>query len=131
MAFIKIFESELKTTIRLLAFTILMLTFVISFPLGVSAKTINVDANSVTFEPAQVEVNHGDTIHFEIKKSPPHNVVFDPRGASDLSQLSHKEMEMSGGFDITIPKDIKPGAYQYWCDPHQGVGMIGRVVVKG
>ncbi|MEM9149251.1 MAG: plastocyanin/azurin family copper-binding protein [Cyanobacteria bacterium P01_F01_bin.3] len=131
MALTKIYQNKLESAIKLVTFAILIVTFIISLSLPVSAETINVDANSVSFSPAQIEVHPGDTIHFEIKKSPPHNVVFDSRGPSDLSQLSHKEMEMSGGFDVVIPENVKPGSYQYWCDPHQGVGMIGKIIVKG
>ncbi|MEM9090299.1 MAG: plastocyanin/azurin family copper-binding protein [Cyanobacteria bacterium P01_F01_bin.53] len=131
MSIVKIFQDKLKVAFKGLAFTILVLTFIVGFSLPVSAEVINVDANSVTFEPAQIEVQPGDIIHFEIKKSPPHNVVFDSRGESNLSQLSHKEMVMSGGFDVVIPEDTKSGTYQYWCDPHQGAGMIGKVIVRG
>lgn len=131
MDLIKNYIGKLRPAIRLVAIPILIGIVLISASLPASAKTISVDANSVYFEPAQTEVQPGDTIHFEIKKSPPHNVVFDSRGPSDLSQLSHKEMVMSGGFDIVIPTNTKPGTYQYWCDPHQGVGMLGRIIVKG
>ncbi|MEM9217812.1 MAG: plastocyanin/azurin family copper-binding protein [Cyanobacteria bacterium P01_F01_bin.150] len=131
MDFVKFYAGKLKATIGLLPVLLLMGIIFISASLPASAETINIDANSVYFEPAQAEVRPGDVIHFEIKKSPPHNVVFDSRGPSNLSRLSHKAMEMSGGFDITIPKDTKPGTYQYWCDPHQGVGMLGRIIIKG
>ncbi|MGD1849512.1 MAG: plastocyanin/azurin family copper-binding protein [Cyanophyceae cyanobacterium] len=116
---------------RALACVAVVLVFVSSIQLPASATIINVDANSVTFDPAQVEVQPGDRIHFEIKKSPPHNVVFGSRGPSDLTKISHSEMVVSGGFDITIPQDTKPGTYQYWCSPHRGAGMVGEIVVKG
>ena len=131
MKIINICKDKFTKIARMLGCVALVLASIASFQSPASAATVSVDANSVTFDPEQVEVQPGDSIHFEIKNSPPHNVVFGSRGPSDLTEISHSEMVMNGGFDITIPEDTKPGTYQYWCSPHRGAGMIGEVVVKG
>lgn len=130
MILLNILKDPVQKAIKSIAITALVIAFIISFSVPASADIVNIDAYGTTFEPAQIDVLPGDVIHFKIKKSPPHNVVFDRRGPSDLSEISHREMVMSGGFDIAIPEDAEPGTYQYWCDPHQALGMIGHITVK-
>jgi len=88
-------------------------------------------AGMLVFEPAEVTIAPGDTVHYEIAGVPPHNVVFDPsNSAGDVSSLSHQSFAMSGGFDVTFPTDVTPGDYSFYCEPHRGAGMAGKVTVK-
>jgi plastocyanin len=96
------------------------------------------DNSMLAFEPAEIAVKPGDTVKWVINKVPPHNVVFDgsniPGGDKAVATaLSHKKLEMTPGssFEITIPTDAQPGEYSYYCEPHRGAGMIGKVVVGG
>jgi plastocyanin len=95
------------------------------------AATTNVQMGSssgmLVFEPAQITVAPGDTVHYEVGGVPPHNVVFD----GNLSSLSHSSMAMSGGFDVTVPADATPGTYSFYCEPHRGAGMVGKITIKG
>ncbi|WP_263970912.1 plastocyanin [Leptolyngbya sp. NIES-2104] len=105
-----------------------------------SADTVNVKmggAKGLVFEPAVVTVKPGDTIHFDVGQLPPHNVIFDaakvPGKNADLAaSLSHKALEgAKKSFDVAIPADAPAGEYTYYCLPHRGAGMVGKVVVAG
>jgi plastocyanin len=115
-----------------------------SFAVSVSpaaAATVSIkmgsDAGMLVFEPANVTINPGDTVQFMINKVPPHNVIFNPKlvpGADKAlaKSLSHPQMGMDGQtFDITFPKDVPAGDYSYFCAPHQGAGMVGKITVAG
>lgn len=94
------------------------------------------DKGMLAFEPAKLNVKPGDTVTWVINKVPPHNVVFDsasiPGGDKALAKsLSHKKLEMAPGdkIEVTIPKDAAAGEYTYYCEPHRGAGMVGKLIV--
>ena len=96
------------------------------------------DRGMLAFEPSKLTVKPGDTIKWLNNKVPPHNVVFDkmknPAKSADLAKaLSHKQLFMSPGqnFEITIPTDAPAGEYTFYCEPHRGAGMVGKVIVEG
>lgn len=89
-------------------------------------------AGMLVFEPTEVTIAPGDTVHYEVAGVPPHNVVFDPgNSAGDVAPLSHQAFAMSGGFDVTFPADATPGSYSFYCEPHRGAGMTGTITVQG
>ncbi|PZV15347.1 MAG: plastocyanin [Leptolyngbya sp.] len=109
-------------------------------PAAAETFTVKMGADNgmLSFVPAKIAVKPGDTVKWVINKVPPHNVVFDsstiPGGDKAVATaLSHKKLEMSPGtsFEITIPTDALPGEYSYYCEPHRGAGMAGKVVVGG
>jgi plastocyanin len=111
-------------------------------PAPASADTVTVkmgaDNGMLAFEPAKITVKPGDTVKWVINKVPPHNVVFDvasvPGGDKALAtSLSHKKLEMAPGssFEVTIPADAPAGDYSYYCEPHRGAGMVGKITVAG
>ena len=79
---------------------------------------------SLVFEPADVTINAGDTVHFVNGMLPPHNVIVE-----DHPELSHDGLAFASGesFDITFPE---PGDYTYWCGPHKGAGMVATIHVS-
>ena len=79
---------------------------------------------NLIFEPSEVTIDAGDSIHFVNNMLPPHNVVVE-----DHPELSHEALAMLPGeeFDVTFPES---GDYTYWCGPHKGAGMIGTVHVN-
>ena len=81
------------------------------------------DGNLI-FEPADVTISAGDTVHFVNNMLPPHNVIVE-----DRPDLAHESLAMLPGeeFDITF---TEAGDYTYWCAPHKGAGMIGTVHVE-
>lgn len=104
-----------------------------------SAETYTVKMGTpkgLVFDPAIVTVKPGDTVKWEVGQLPPHNVVFDatkvPGGKDVADKLSHKGLEGAGkSFEVTIPGDAAPGEYSYFCLPHRGAGMVGKIVVAG
>jgi plastocyanin len=98
------------------------------------ASTVSVtmgEGGMLSYSPAEVSIAPGDTVHFDVGLAAPHNVVFDAaNSAGDVSSLSHSALEMSGGFDVSFPSDAAKGTYSYYCEPHRGAGMVGKIVVQ-
>lgn len=96
------------------------------------------DKGMLAFEPAKISVKPGDTIEWENNKLPPHNIVFDntknPAKSADLAKaLSHKQLMMNPGQtqSTTFPADAPAGEYTFYCEPHRGAGMVGKIIVEG
>ena len=78
----------------------------------------------LVFEPSEVTINAGESIHFVNNMLPPHNVLVE-----DHDELGHDALAMMPGeeFDVEFPE---AGDYTFFCGPHKGAGMIGTVHVK-
>jgi plastocyanin len=101
-----------------------------------AADTVKVkmgtDAGGLGFDPPTVTIKAGDTVQWVNNKMAPHNVVFAKGGSVDedvATKLSHKAMLFSPGesFETTFSE---PGEYSYYCEPHRGAGMVGKVIVQ-
>nr|AUG32835.1 plastocyanin precursor [Paulinella longichromatophora] len=96
--------------------------------LSTNAATVEVklgtDSGMLAFEPSTVTIKAGDTVKFVNNKLSPHNAVFDGH-----EELSHPELAFSPGesWEETF---TTPGTYDYWCEPHRGAGMVGKVIVE-
>jgi plastocyanin len=137
------FKAAIPRRLGLLLSTILLV--VASFALSASpaaADTYTVkmgtDKGLLQFEPATVTIKPGDTVKWVMNKVPPHNIVFDdtkiPGGDKALAKkLSDEKLKFSPGesYEKTFSADIEPGTYSYYCQPHRGAGMAGKVVVEG
>ena len=136
----------IAATLRRLGLAVLTMVLVASsfafFAPSAAAETYKVklgsDKGMLVFEPSKLTVKPGDTIEWVNNKVPPHNVVFDaannPAKSSDLAKsLSHKQLLMTPGQEAktTIPADAPAGDYTFYCEPHRGAGMIGKVTVEG
>ena len=108
---------------------LILLTFIfIGIALGPSIAyaadvQMGYDGNLV-FEPSEITINAGESVHFVNNMLPPHNVVVEGH-----DELSHEALAMMPGeeFDVAFPQ---AGDYTYWCGPHKGAGMIGTVHVE-
>lgn len=137
------FKAAIPRRLGLLLSTILLV--VASFALSASpaaAETYTVkmgtDKGLLQFEPSSVTIKPGDTVKWVMNKVPPHNAVFDdakvPGGNKAVAKkLSHEKLTFSPGesFEATFPADIAEGEYPFYCQPHRGAGMAGKVIVKG
>ena len=97
----------------------------IFFAAPVWAVDVQMGSNgNLVFDPAEVSISAGESVHFINNMLPPHNVVIE-----DHPELSHEALAMLPGeeFDVDFPE---PGDYTYWCGPHKGAGMIGTVHVS-
>ena len=48
---------------------------------------------------------------------------------ANVEALSHEDYLNAGGDSVTSKFDT-PGTYGYYCEPHQGAGMKGKVIVQ-
>ena len=114
----------MKLLRRLLILTFIFIAIAIG-PRAAYAVDVQMGANgNLIFEPAEVTISAGESVHFVNNMLPPHNVIVE-----DHDELSHEALAMMPGeeFDVTFPE---AGDYSYWCGPHKGAGMIGTVHVK-
>jgi len=95
------------------------------FALPVFALDVQMGYNGgLVFEPSEITINAGESVHFVNNMLPPHNVIVEGR-----TDLSHDALAMTPGeeFDVTFPE---AGDFNFWCDPHKGAGMTGVVHVQ-
>jgi plastocyanin len=126
----------------LLSTIVLIATSFIFSVAPASAETYTVkmgsDNGQLQFVPASISVKPGDTVKWEMNKLGPHNAVFDtagvPGGDKTLAtSLSQSKLLFNAGqaYETTIPSDAPAGTYSYFCQPHRGAGMVGKIVVEG
>ena len=108
---------------RLLAVFALVFAFVFASPVFALDVQMGFDGNLV-FEPSEITINAGESVHFVNNMLPPHNVIVENR-----DDLSHGDLAMMPGeeFDVAFPE---AGDYNFWCGPHKGAGMTGVVHVQ-
>ncbi|KAG8069559.1 hypothetical protein GUJ93_ZPchr0006g44818 [Zizania palustris] len=101
---------------------------------GAMAQDVLLGANGgvLVFEPNDFTVNAGETIIFKNNAGFPHNVVFDedavPSGV-DVSKISQEEYLNAPGETFSVTLTV-PGTYGFYCEPHAGAGMVGKVTVN-
>ncbi|GAB2289264.1 hypothetical protein Dimus_023569 [Dionaea muscipula] len=89
---------------------------------------------SLAFVPSEFNVAPGEKIVFKNNAGFPHNVVFDEDGVPagvDVSTISMSDEDLLNApgetYSVTL---TKPGTYYFYCSPHQGAGMVGKVTVN-
>ena len=104
-----------------------LLAFLAVMFLALPAWAVDVTMGSggnLVFEPSEISISAGDTVHFVNGMLPPHNVIVE-----DHPELSHEGLIFAPGesFDVTF---TDAGDYTFWCAPHKGAGMIGQAHVS-
>ena len=117
------------STFRSLVATAFALLLVFAFGVSsVQANTVEVklgtDAGMLAFEPSNVSISTGDSIKFVNNKLAPHNAVFEGH-----DELSHPDLAFAPG-ESWQETFSTAGTYDYYCEPHRGAGMVGKVVVQ-
>lgn len=128
-------------SVALLSLVLVIGSFVaVVSPAAAETFTVKMGADSgmLQFEPANITIHSGDTVKWVNNKLPPHNIVFDekqiPTGSKDLAtKLSHEQLLFSPGesYEVTFSSDLPAGTYTYYCAPHRGAGMVGKITVEG
>ena len=104
-------------------FTLLVTLFFTALP--VFAVDVEMGSNgNLVFEPSEITISAGDTVHFVNNSLPPHNIIVE--GRADLSRESL--MFNPGESQDVVFADV--GDYNFFCGPHQGAGMTGIVHVE-
>ncbi len=98
-------------------------TLFFAVPVWALDVTMGVDGNLV-FEPSDITIDVGETIHFVNGMLPPHNIIVESR-----PDLSRESLMFSPGESQEI-KFADAGDYDFWCGPHKGAGMVGQIHVK-
>ena len=90
------------------------------------------DGGELAFVPQEFSVPKGEKIVFKNNTGYPHNVVFDedevPAGVN-ADAISQGELLNAPGEEYAVTLDT-PGSYAFYCEPHQGAGMVGKVTVQ-
>jgi plastocyanin len=112
-----------------------------------AADTVTVQmigsSSGYQFQPSTVQIKVGQTVKFVTVSGGPHNITFDPQdipdgAAATLAQnMPNQQAKLTGPL-VTNPndsyaisfKDAKPGAYKFYCLPHQSLGMQGTIIVE-
>ncbi len=119
----------MTSVLRSIAAACCALLLVIGMGVGsAQAATVEVklgtDAGMLAFEPSTVTIKAGDSVKFVNNKLAPHNAVFD-----GLDDLSHPDLAFAPGesWEETF---ATAGTYDFYCEPHRGAGMVGKVIVE-
>lgn len=112
-----------------------------------AADTVTVQmigsSSGYSFKPSTVQIKVGQAVKFVTVSGGPHNVTFDPQdipdgAAATLDQnMPNQQAKLTGPL-VTNPNDsyvisfkgAKPGAYKFYCLPHQSFGMQGTIIVE-
>ena len=122
-------NSSMRSVLRTFAAACCALLMLIGLNVGsAQASTVEVklgtDAGMLAFEPATVTIKAGDTVKFVNNKLAPHNAVFDGH-----DEYSHGDLAFNPGesWEETFSE---AGTFDYYCEPHRGAGMVGKVIVE-
>ena len=90
----------------------------------VLATTITVDSTNLRFSPSDVTISEGVTVRFLwCGELLPHNAV--------ESEVVFDSGEPSRNVDYIFTFEIgMNGTYEYVCEPHEDMGMVGTIVVE-
>ena len=89
-------------------------------------------STSLQPQPSTVTIKSGESVTWVNNAGFPHNIVFDedevPSGVN-AEAISREDYLNAPGEKHTAKFDAA-GSYSYYCEPHQGAGMVGKVVVQ-
>jgi len=90
------------------------------------------DSGALVFQPDSVTIKAGETVKFVNNVGFPHNIVFDEDEVPDgveADKLGQEDYLNAPGETVNV-KFEKAGSYQYYCEPHRGAGMKGKIIVQ-
>ncbi|OYQ67239.1 plastocyanin [Pseudanabaena sp. SR411] len=119
------FAKKLGLAIASLLFVVGSL-FITASPASADTVTVKMgsDGGQLVFEPKVVTIKVGDTVKWVNNKAFPHNIVFDGH-----EELSHKKLAQKPKAELESTFN-EAGEFAYYCSPHRGAGMAGKVVVQ-
>jgi len=88
----------------------------------------------VWFDPIGLYVERGTTVRWIVRENVHTTTAYHPRNDKHSLRIPEGAMPWDSGylvqpgehFDVTL---TVPGVYDYYCTPHEGAGMVGRIVV--
>jgi plastocyanin len=91
--------------------------------------------DSFRFDPNTVTIHAGEAVEWKNQSHFRHTVTDDPKMAGQpgdaalptgAEAFSSQEIPPGGSYRRTLRV---PGIYRYFCMPHEGIGMLGKIVV--
>ena len=101
--------------------------FLATFFFAIPAWAVDVSmgaGGNLVFEPNEITISAGDTVHFVNEALPPHNIIVEGR-----ADLSREALLFAPGESQDVVFADK-GDYNFFCGPHQGAGMTGIIHVN-
>jgi plastocyanin len=119
-------SSKLPSLPLLLVSGMVALMLVSARPVTAATVTVQVGFVGPVFTPSSVSIQPGDTVNWVWGSTGiSHSVTSGTGGVSDglFDSGIHKD---PFSFSFTFPN---PGTFNYYCQPHQSMGMVGSVLV--
>jgi plastocyanin len=102
-----------------------------------SGKTSAIVAitDSFRFDPDTVTIHAGEAVEWKNQSHFRHTVTDDPKMAGQAGDaalpagaeaFSSQEIPPGGSYRRMLSV---PGTYRYFCMPHEGIGMLGKIIV--
>jgi len=87
-------------------------------------KVVTVDSTNLRFSPDTITLKEGDTVRFFWSgELLPHNAVED----SGLFDTGEPSTEVDYTYTFSFGEN---GTYEYVCEPHEDLGMVGTIIVE-
>ena len=101
--------------------------FMTASPAAAEVVTVKMgsDSGQLVFDPKVVTIKVGDIVKWVNNKAFPHNIIFDGH-----AELSHKKLIQKPKAELESTFS-EAGEFSYYCSPHRGAGMAGKVIVEG
>ncbi len=107
---------------------LLTMAFTISLTIAMAQTTHTITASGLTYSPATINVNVGDTVEFTVGAGHP------TREVSQATWQSNGTTALPGGFDFPSGNAkvyiATAKTYYYVCTSHVGQGMKGQIVAQ-
>jgi plastocyanin len=100
------------------------------------------EAGAYVYDPVELTIKTGDTVRWLNISGPPHNVAFYadriPDGAKDVlnAAMPNRMGDLSGPLMMQINEvytisfaNAPSGVYEYFCTPHEMLGMTARLTI--
>ncbi len=108
---------------------ILLTLFLFSLASTGFSKTWTILSSGMTFSPATVTINQGDSVKFTLDAS--HNAVEVSQTVWNANgTTSNNGFSIPFGGGTVIPAKLAVGTHYYVCTPHASLGMKGKIVVQ-
>ena len=104
-----------------------LITFFIALFFAAPAWAVDVSMGAngnLAFEPNEITISAGETVHFMNESLPPHNIIVEAR-----PDLSREALLFAPGETQDVVFADK-GDYNFFCGPHQSAGMTGVIHVE-
>ena len=101
---------------------------------GKTGATVAI-TDSFRFDPDTVTIHAGEAVEWKNRSHFRHTVTDDPKMAGQAEDaalpagaeaFSSQEIPPGGSYRRMLSV---PGTYRYFCMPHEGIGMLGKIIV--